>query len=140
MVEEKGKLRPQKGESNIDSSKVQQWEVRYTLLESTEVNDMVQVRQGTVDNLETHNFYKNQDGVNQQIQNDNKIKYAVKIVRNPQDVIKTVIVPLLILMFLSLATSAFGDPVLQLANLIAVYLAYGQFLIVMNDKTIDQKE
>lgn len=54
--------------------------------------------------------------------------------------IKTVILPLLILMYLSLGTSSFGQPASQLSNLIAVYLAYGQFIIVMNDKTIDQKE
>jgi len=42
-------------------------------------------------------------------------------------------------MLISLATTSFGDPQDQLANLIAVYLAYGQFILVFNEKTIDQK-
>jgi len=42
-------------------------------------------------------------------------------------------------MYLSLATTSFGRPSLQLANLIAVYLAYGQFILVLNEKTMDSK-
>jgi len=56
------------------------------------------------------------------------------------DTIKTVLVPLLLLMLISLATTSFGEPSEQLENIIAVYLAYGQFLLVFNEKTIVQKE
>jgi hypothetical protein len=63
----------------------------------------------------------------------------MRIVRNPQDTIKTAIAPLLVLMLISLATTSFGAPADQLANLLAVYLAYGQFILVFNEKTLDQK-
>lgn len=67
------------------------------------------------------------------------MKYELKIVRNPQDTIKTAMMPLLVLMVISLATTSFGSPESQIANLLAVYLAYGQFILVFNEKTIDQK-
>lgn len=63
----------------------------------------------------------------------------MKIVRNPQDTFKTAMMPLIVLMIISLATTSFGAPENQLANLLAVYLAYGQFILVFNEKTIDQK-
>lgn len=47
--------------------------------------------------------------------------------------------PLIILMYISLSITSFGNPEIQLTNLIAVYLAQGQFMIVLNEKTIDQK-
>jgi len=52
---------------------------------------------------------------------------------------KTALVPLLVLMLFSLATTSFGSPDAQLANLLAVYLAYGQFILIFNEKTQDQK-
>jgi len=67
------------------------------------------------------------------------MKYELKIVRNPQDTFKTAMMPLIVLMIISLATTSFGAPESQLANLLAVYLAYGQFILVFNEKTIDQK-
>jgi len=67
------------------------------------------------------------------------MKYELKIVRNPQDTFKTAMMPLIVLMIISLATTSFGAPENQLANLLAVYLAYGQFILVFNEKTIDQK-
>lgn len=48
-------------------------------------------------------------------------------------------IPLIILMVISMATTSFGPPEMQIANLLAVYLAYGQFVLVFNEKTIDQK-
>jgi len=47
--------------------------------------------------------------------------------------------PLILLMIISMATTSFGPPEMQIANLLAVYLAYGQFVLVFNEKTIDQK-
>jgi len=41
-------------------------------------------------------------------------------VRNPQDTIKTALMPLIVLMLISLATTSFGEPADQLANLMAV--------------------
>jgi len=48
------------------------------------------------------------------------MKYELKIVRNPQDTFKTAMMPLIVLMIISLATTSFGAPENQLANLLAV--------------------
>lgn len=53
--------------------------------------------------------------------------------------IKTAIIPLLVLMLFSLGATSFGEYDAQLSSLLAVVFAYGQFILVFNDNSIDSK-
>lgn len=72
------------------------------------------------DNLDTHDTFKNDIGYYFRVKETNKIEYYNRIIRSPENIHKIAVLPLMLLMIISLATTSFGDFQSQMGNLLAV--------------------